>query len=260
MPLVTVDGDPFYVEITGESHLPPLVFGNSLSADTSMWDDQIAALSPFFRIIRYDMRGHGRSVRTPPPYTMDRLGQDVIEILDVLGISQVHWCGVSLGGMVGMWLLTNAPGRVGAAVLANTSARMGPPELWNGRIRTAERGGMEALAQATLERWFPADFRAAAPETIERVRAMILATPVAGYVGCCAAIREMDQRQTIRTIRARPLVVIGLRDPATTPADGRLIAASIPGARLAEIDAAHISNIERADEFNRIVREFLLAS
>src|SRR5690606_4430268 len=145
----------------------------------------------------------------------------------------------------------------GRVVLANTAAHMGPPELWNGRIRTARRGGMAALADATVERWFTAAFRERAPETIAAMRAMILATPAHGYAGCCAAIRDMDQRWAIRTATNPVLVVVGGHDPATTPAAGRLIHEAIAGSSLVTLEAAHISNVEAEADFNRTVGDFL---
>jgi 3-oxoadipate enol-lactonase len=188
---------------------------------------------------------------------MDRLGRDALGVLDALSIGKAHFCGLSMGGMVGMWLLTHAPERLDRAVLANTAAYMGPASLWDGRIAAAEAGGMEALVEATITRWFPEAFRLAAPETMDRMRAMILRTPAIGYQGSCRAIRDMDQRESIKLVRNPVLVVIGAKDPATTPADGAAIAATIPGARTCVLDAAHISNIEQAEAFGREVAAFL---
>jgi 3-oxoadipate enol-lactonase len=188
---------------------------------------------------------------------MEDLGRDALAVLDHLGVARAHFCGLSMGGMVGLWLLTHAPERIERAVLANTSAHMGPPDLWNGRIGLARQGGMEATVEPTVKRWFPAAFHARAPATIDRMRAMIRGTSVAGYVGCCEAIRDMDQRESIRTIRQRTLVVIGANDPATTPQAGRDIQAAIPGAGIAVLEAAHISNVEQPAAFTRVVEEFL---
>ena len=189
---------------------------------------------------------------------MDDLGRDALAVLDHLGIARAHFCGLSMGGMVGMWLLTHAPERIDRAVLANTSAHMGPAELWNGRIKLAQEGGMEATVEPTVTRWFPAAFHASSPAAIDRMRAMIRRVPLEGYLGSCAAIRDMDQRESIRAVRNPVLVLIGEKDPATTPEAGRAIHATIPGAQLALIDAAHISNVEQPAEFTRIAEEFLL--
>jgi 3-oxoadipate enol-lactonase len=252
-----IKGETFEVRLDGAAEAPPLLLSNSLSSDLSMWDEQIPLWSRHFRVVRYDQRGHGRSVVSPAPYTMAQLGADALGVLDALGIERAHFCGLSMGGMVGMWLLTHAPERIDRAVLANTAAYMGPAELWNGRIAAAEAGGMEALVEATIARWFPSSFRNAAPQTMERMRAMILRTPGIGYQGSCMAIRDMDQRESIRTVRNPVLVVIGSKDPATTPADGEAILAAIPGARKCLLDAAHISNVEQPESFGAEVDAFL---
>lgn len=254
---ITIGHEEFEVRIDGADSAPALLLSNSLSSDMSMWDDQIPLWSRHFRVIRYDQRGHGRSIVSPAPYTMEQLGRDALGVLDALGVERAHFCGLSMGGMVGMWLLAHAPERIDRAVLANTAAYMGPADLWNGRVAAAESGGMEALVDATIARWFPEPFRAAAPATIERMRAMILGTPVAGYQGSCLAIRDMDQRESIKAIRNPVLVIIGSKDPATKPADGEAIVAAIPGARKCLLDAAHISNIEQAEQFAAEVDAFL---
>jgi 3-oxoadipate enol-lactonase len=189
---------------------------------------------------------------------MAQLGRDALAVLDALGVARAHFLGLSMGGMVGMWVLTNAAGRFDRAVLANTAAHMGPPDLWNGRIALAQEGGMEATVEPTVKRWFPAEFHARAPAAIDRMRAMIRRVPLAGYVGCCEAIRDMDQRESIRAIRNPVLVLIGAKDPATTPHAGRMIHGAIPGASVSVIDAAHLSNIEQPETFTRTVQEFLM--
>ena len=257
MPTIVHEGEAFNVRIDGPDGAPVLLLSNSLSSDLSMWEDQIPAWSQRFRVVRYDQRGHGKSTVSPTPYSIAQLGRDSIGIMDALGIAKTHWCGLSLGGMVGMWVLTHARERIDKAVLANTASHMGPPNLWNERIRTAERGGMSALVGPTIDRWFPEHFRKKAPDTIERMRAMILRTPVIGYQGCCSAIRDMDQRETIKDIVNPVLVVIGSRDPATSPADGELIANAIRGAETARLDAAHISNVEQPSAFTEIVTKYL---
>jgi 3-oxoadipate enol-lactonase len=257
MSTVRINGEDFWIQIDGSDDKPVLLLSNSLSSDASMWDDQVPVWSERFRVVRYDQRGHGKSVVSTGPYSIAQLGRDAVYVMDALGIPKAHWCGLSLGGMVGMWVLTHARERIDRAVLANTAAHMGPPDLWNGRIRTAELGGMEALVEPTIERWFPRHFRAAAPAAMDRMRAMILRTPVAGYQGSCMAIRDMDQREAIRSIDNPVLVVIGTRDPATKPADGELIARSIRNAQTLTLDAAHISNIEQPAAFAAAVTNFL---
>jgi 3-oxoadipate enol-lactonase len=257
VPLVRIQGMSFAVRTDGPDAAPALLLSNSLSSDMSMWDEQIPVWSQHYKVIRYDQRGHGQTPAPAGPYTMDQLGRDAVAVLDHFGIARAHFCGLSMGGMVGMWLLTHAPERVGRAVLANTSAHMGPKELWNGRIALAREGGMEATVEPTVKRWFPAAFHSKAPAAIERMREMIRRTSLAGYIGCCEAIRDMDQRESIRSIRNPPLVIIGANDPATTPEAGRAIHDAIPGAEMAVLDAAHISNVEQPEAFTRTVMEFL---
>ncbi|PLX37165.1 MAG: 3-oxoadipate enol-lactonase [Hyphomicrobiales bacterium] len=260
MMITTDDGTELYAELSGADDLPVVMFSNSLGTSLELWDDQMAAFSGRFRILRYDDRGHGRSSAPAGPYTLDRLGRDVIAVLDGLGIDKVDWVGLSKGGMLGMWLATNAPERVGKLVLADTSAHMPTPEMWAERAETAREKGLAAMAPATLERWFTEPFRAANPDVIERIRAIILATSVEGYAGSCEAIGGMDQRETIRAITAPTLVVVGEQDPGTPVSHAEAIVAAIPGARLAVLaDAAHLSNVEQAAAFNETVLSFLTA-
>ena len=257
MSIVQLGSNRFAVYVDGNDESPVLMLSNSLSSDSTMWDDQLPRWTRRYRVVRYDQRGHGRTAAPPGPCSMDDLGRDALAVLDHLGIARVHFCGLSMGGMVGMWLLTHAPERIDRAVLANTSAHMGPPDLWNARIALAREGGMEATVEPTVKRWFPAAFHASAPATIARVRDMIRRTSVAGYVGCCEAIRDMDQRESIGSIRRPTLVIVGAHDPATTVDAGRAIHAAIPGAAIAVLDAAHISNIEQPEAFARTVEDFL---
>ncbi|HXD41756.1 MAG TPA: 3-oxoadipate enol-lactonase [Ramlibacter sp.] len=247
----------FNVAVDGPVSGPPLLLSNSLSCDLSMWDEQVAVLCREFRVIRYDQRGHGDSEAPTGPYTIDQLGRDAVGVLDSFGISRADFCGLSLGGMVGMWLLTHAPGRIGRAVLANTSAYMGPLDLWNDRIALARQGGMEATVEPTVKRWFPASFHANSPASVERMRTMIRRTSLAGYIGCCEAIRDMDQRETIRGIHNPTMILIGSKDPATTPEVGLAIHSAISGSVVKYIDAAHISNVEQPAAFTQAVEGFL---
>jgi 3-oxoadipate enol-lactonase len=255
--IVTVDHVPFDVRLDGDERHPVLFLSNSLSSDLSMWDDPMPRWSGRFRVVRYNARGQDTTPATPGPYTMERLGRDALGVMDALGLRRVHFCGLSMGGMVGMWLLTNAPGRIDRAVLANTSAHMGPRSLWDGRIDLARAGGMEATVEPTVRRWFPEAFHRRAPGTIDRMRAMIRRTSLEGYVGCCCAIRDMDQRETIRAIASPVLVIVGANDPATTPEAGRQIHEAIRGSQLGLLDAAHISCVEQPEAFTSTVEDFL---
>jgi len=255
--MIDVEGLQIAVRLDGNENAPALMLSNSLSSDMSMWDDQIALWGDRYRTIRYDHRGHGRTGVPGEGWSMDRLGQDALAIIDTLGLRRVNWCGVSMGGMVGLWMGIHAPGRLHRLVVANTSAYMPPPSLWNDRIALAQSGGMEAISPPTIERWFPLAFRHTAPQTIERMRAMIERTPVSGYIGCCLAIRDMDLRPVLARITTPTLVIVGSRDPATTPEAGCAIADQISDARLEVLDTGHISNVEEPDRFSRLVEDFL---
>jgi len=259
MPIETIGGEPFNMRIDGPADAPVLLLSNSLGTDLTMWDPQIPAWSRHFRIVRYDSRGHGRSTAPDRAYSIAELGGDAIAILDHLGVETAHWCGLSKGGMVGQWLATHARKRLGRVVLAHTGALMGPPELWNGRIRNVRENGMAGLVQPTLERWFSPAFRERDAATVAKVSAMLATTPPQGYAGCCAAIRDMDQREAIRSVANPVLVIIGKLDPATPPAAGHLIASAIQGARTVELDAAHLSNLEQPEAFAQAVLDFLTA-
>ncbi len=257
MPIIACSTGSFNVVVSGRDNAPVLLLSNSLTCDLSMWNAQVDALSDHFRVVRYDGRGQRASFTTAGPYTMEQLGRDALSVLDALELQQVHFCGLSMGGMVGMWLLTHAPQRIRKAVLANTAAFMGPASLWDGRIALARRGGMAAVVEPTLARWFPKAFHASAPATVAAMQPAILATPVEGYVACCEAIRDMDQREAIRSVDIPTLVIVGANDPATTPADGQVIHGSIAGSRLITLPAGHISAVETPEAFGREVVAFL---
>jgi 3-oxoadipate enol-lactonase len=234
-----------------------LVLSNSLGTDHTMWEPQMAAFTRHFRVLRYDGRGHGASATSPGPYTIADLGEDVIHLYDALGVKRAHYCGLSMGGMVGMWLASHAPERVERLVLCNTSARLGPPQLWDARIESVRRGGMAAIVSAVLVRWFTAPFIEQAPDVIERMRQVLANTPEEGYIACCEAIRDMDQRDILAQITAPTLVIAGALDAASPPADGRFLQASIPAAEYLELRAAHMTNIEAAQLFTETVLRFL---
>ncbi len=257
MPTIDADGCPLHVEIEGSERAPALMLSNSLGTDLHMWDAQAKTLAEHYRLIRYDRRGHGQSGVPQGPYSMERLGRDVLAILDGLGVKKVHWCGLSMGGMVGQWLGANAPERVGKLILANTSSYYPDKTPWATRMKAVSEGGVASVADTVINAWFTADFRQREPETVARMKAMMVATPVAGYLGCCAAVRDMDHREILASIKAPTLVIAGRQDPATPVAAGEFIRSRIPGASLTLIDAAHISNVEQPREFLDTVLGFL---
>jgi 3-oxoadipate enol-lactonase len=255
--ITTDDGVVIHYRLDGPEDAPVLVLSNSLGTSLSMWDPQMPALQQRFRVLRYDTRGHGRSGLSPAPYQVDRLGRDVIALLDALDIPQAMFCGLSMGGMTGMWLGVHAPQRFSKLVLCNTAAKIGTPEVWNTRIATVESNGMAAIVSGVIQRWFTDGFVAAQPATVETISAMLLATAPKGYCDACGAVRDMDQRDSIAAIRAPTLVIAGTHDLATPAADGRLAAGRIPGAQYVEFPAAHLSNIEVAADFTKELTGFL---
>lgn len=257
MPFADTETTRLQYRLEGPEDGPVLILSGSLGTDLTMWEDQLDALSYPWRLLSYDMRGHGQSAVPPGPYTIEMLARDVLALMDALGIERAAFCGLSIGGMIGQWLGANAGDRIERLILCNTAAHLPPPAAWNGRIETVRAQGMGAVADAVLARWFTPDFAEEAPAEIERVRAMLLATPVEGYAACCAAVRDMDLRESLAAIAAPTLVIAGGADRATPPEAGRYIAERIEGAELAELPAAHLSNIEAAEAFNPTVRGFL---
>ena len=255
--IVVDDGCRIAVCVEGAVTAPPLLLSNSLGTTFGMWDAQMPALTAAFRVIRYDSRGHGQSDAPPGDYSMARLGRDALAVLDSLHIPTAAFIGLSKGGMIGQWLGAQAPHRLTRLVLANTAAYMGPPDAWQTRIEAVRAHGMSAVTEAVLERWFTPGFRDTAPEAVAPVRQMLLATPPEGYAGCCSAIRDMDQRESLKAISVPTLVIGGAQDPATPPAKAQEIATGIAGARLIMLDAAHLSNIEQSQAFTAAVLDFL---
>lgn len=250
------DGCRIAYRFDGPDDAPLLMLSNSLGTAMAMWEPQMAAFTKRFRVLRYDSRGHGQSDAPIGSYSIDRLGRDVIELLDALDIEHVSFCGLSKGGMVGQWLGWRSPDRIERLILANTSAYMGPPEGWDARIRTLVNDGMAAMTDAVLQRWFRPGFLQSGAEAVAAVRAMLLATPAAGYAGCCAAIRDMDQRRLLPLIGVPTLVVGGTEDPATPVEHSEKLAHDIPGARLVMLAAAHLSNVEQPAAFAEAVLTF----
>lgn len=241
--------------LEGPRDAPVVVLAGSLGTTLAMWDDQAAALSTRFRVLRVDHRGHGESPVPPGPYTVEALAGDVVALLDRLGIERVAFCGLSLGGAVGMRLALDAPERIERLVLCCTAARFGAPETWTDRAATVRARGMEAVALTVLQRWFTP---AAAPETVARLRALLLATPAEGYAACCEAIAGHDMRGALGGIKAPTLAIAAADDPATPPAQLEAIRDEIAGARLEVIDrAAHLANVERPAAFTGALTDFV---
>jgi 3-oxoadipate enol-lactonase len=237
--------------LDGQEVAPPLLLCNSLGTTLEMWDAQVPALATRFRLVRYDQRGHGRSSVPPGPYAIEDLGTDALALLDELEIERASFCGLSIGGMVGMWLAAEAPERVHRLVLCCTAPILPPREQWLERAATVRAHGVSAIAEATLARWFTP----AASETLrETFRAMLVGTPAEGYASCCEALADLDLRDRLAEIEAPTLVVTGAEDPVAPPEAGERLAASIAGARHVTIAGArHIANAEQPSTFTQHV-------
>jgi 3-oxoadipate enol-lactonase len=244
--------------LEGPEDAPVLVVSNSLGTTLRMWDDQAPVLLESFRLLRYDHRGHGDSPVSPGPYAIDDLGRDALALMNRLEVERFSFCGLSIGGMVDMWLASEAPERVERLVLCCTSARFEPSDDWNSRAGTVRADGVDAIADAVLERWFTPAFREDRPHVVQWAESMLRATPAEGYASCCEAIRDADLRSKLEAIRAPTLVIAGADDPAAPPDAAELIRDSIPDARLVVVDqAAHLANVEQPEAVTRAVLEHL---
>lgn len=252
-----IDGCRLAWRMDGPADAPVLVLSNSLGTAMAMWEDQVPALARRFRVLRYDTRGHGASSVMPGDTSLDRLGRDVLGLLDALGIVRAHFCGLSLGGMTGQWLGVHAPDRIDRLVIANSSSFMGPAESWQQRMNTVREQGMAAITQAVLDRWFTPGFVASGAPGLARTHEQLLATAPGGYAACCAAIRDMDLRPVVHLVDRPTLVIAGSQDPATPPDHAQAIASAIAGARLVSLEAAHLSNIEQPAAFTATLLDFL---
>ena len=207
MPFVEKNGDKIHYALSGATNAPVIVFSNSLGANISMWNPQAADLEKKFRVLRYDTRGHGQSSVTPGPYSIEQLGRDVLTLLDALNVQRANFCGLSMGGMIGMWLGLNAPSRIETLVLSNTGAKIGSEKGWNSRIEMVRRDGLKAVAAGVIERWFTPEFRARSPQIWESALHMLEASPPEGYAANCAAVRDYDAREKITAIGAPAQVI-----------------------------------------------------
>jgi 3-oxoadipate enol-lactonase len=258
MPEIETNGIRVHYELSGQEDRPVVMLSNSLGTNHAMWDAQMPELSGRWRVLRYDTRGHGRSAAPEGHYTIEQLALDAIGLLDALAIERVHFCGLSMGGMIGQVLGARHGERLLSLALCATACHMPQRDIWDGRIRTAREQGMAPLADGVVERWFTEAFRAEPRPEVERVREMILATPPHGYAGCCAAIRDMDLRDLIQDIEVRTLIIAGKKDPATPVEAARAIEERVRGSSLTVIpEAAHLVNIEQTSAFNRALASFL---
>jgi 3-oxoadipate enol-lactonase len=246
--------------LEGPAGAPVVTFSHSLAASLEMWEPQVAAIADRYRVLRYDTRGHGGSEVPPGPYTLEMLADDVLGLLDALGVERTHFVGLSMGGMIAQAVALKRPGVLASLVLADTACRMPPDSgpLWDARIAMAESQGMAALAEGTIERWFTPPFIERAPEVVDRVRMLIRTTPPHGFAGCSQAIRTLDYADRLREIRTPTLIVVGQEDLGTPVAAAEAIHAAIAGSKLVVLpSAAHLSNVEQAEKFNHALLGFL---
>lgn len=238
----------------GPRDAPVLVLSGSLGSTVEMWRPEVAPLTERFRLIRVDHRGHGGSPVPPGPYRVADLAGDVLALLDALGLDRVAWCGLSMGGMVGMHLASEAPERLTSLTLCCTSAHFPDPSVWSDRIAAVAEGGTAPIAEAVVSRWFTPDWAAAHPEVVAEAAAMVAGTPDEGYLACCQALQVWDHRDRLPAISVPTLVIAGSADPSTpVQPHAATMAAAIPGARLEVLDAAHLATIEKADEATALI-------
>jgi 3-oxoadipate enol-lactonase len=242
--------------VTGPADAPPLVLAGSLGSTLAMWDPQLDALSQRFRVVRIDHRGHGGSPVPPGPYRVADLAGDVLALLDALGLPRVAWCGLSLGGVVGQHLATEAPERISRLVLACTSAHWPDGTVWSDRAAAVRAHGTASIADAVVQRWFTPDWAAAHPDVVAGAVAQVAGTSDEGYAGCCDALRAWDHRSRLGAVAAPTLVLAGAADPATpVEPHARTLAEGVPGARLEVLDAAHLATVERAEQATALIAE-----
>lgn len=254
-----VDGVQIAYEVHGSSG-PWITFGHSLGCSKSMWAKQIAELSSDYKVLAYDLRGHGQSTADEASGSLKLLTDDVLSLLNFLSIEKTHFVGISIGGMIGQTLAIKAPDRVSSLVLANTSPFMPPPvvDMWKQRIQTVQQNGVACLAQPSMDRWFPQVFRDQSPETIAALVADFSATSIAGYVCCCEAIMGLDTRNELHSIACPTSIIGGSEDPGSPIEVLQTMARHISGSELHVLDGAgHLSNIDKADQFTAVLKQHL---
>jgi len=261
MNFFVADGVRLAYRIDGPDDAPAIVMLNSLGTNLRMWDPQVALLSRDLRIVRYDCRGHGASDVPAGPYTIEQLGLDLLALLDTLRIEQAHICGLSLGGMVGLWFAASYPDRISRAVFANTAARIGSEESWNARIDAVRTGGMGAIRDTVLAGFFSEGFRLRHPDVVRQMGEVLEATNPIGYIGACTLLRDTDLREILAAIHIPSLIIAGTLDERTPPSQARELHAAIAGSELVVLsEAAHLSNMEQPEEFSKAVLAFLAHS
>jgi 3-oxoadipate enol-lactonase len=257
---IKANGIEINYELSGKRGAQVVVLSHSLSSGLLMWNPQMGALNPYFRVLRYDIRGHGGSDAPSGAYTMELLAEDVIKVLDALDIDQAHFVGLSLGGMIGQSLALDYPHRLRSLTLCDTAAII-PAEaqpLWQERMDKARKEGMKALSDQTMERWFTPSFLKQNFKILAVIREQLLATPVSGYIGCAEAIRRLNYLEQLSKIKTPTLIMVGADDPGTPVSASETIHERISGSKLVILPSArHLSNVEQTEAFNAALLEFL---
>jgi 3-oxoadipate enol-lactonase/4-carboxymuconolactone decarboxylase len=260
MPFIDTGPIKTFYRLEGKPGSPILVLSHSIGTDHGMWEPQVSDLIEHFHVLRYDTRGHGGSDAPAGDYSIEQLGNDLLGLADGLGIRKFAFCGLSLGGAIGQWLAANAPQRIERLILANTAPRFGSREQWETRIRMVKEGGMAAIVDLAMQRFFSAETLQRGDPRTESIKSLLLGTNPAGYIACCAALRDFDSNAFLGKISAPTLVIAGKLDVSTPWAgNGEILAQKIAGAQSLQLNAAHLSNLECPRAFSSAVVEFLLA-
>ncbi len=257
MPTFTSNDAQINYQTFGDAKNPALVFSNSLGTKFSMWQPQIEFFQQDYFVICYDTRGHGASSAPQGPYTLQQLGQDVVNLLDHLNIQKATFCGISMGGLTGQWLAINSPERFNHVIVCNTAAKIGQEQAWNERAALVREQGLQPIASTAASRWFTEPFIQSNPTVVENLQNDLEAGSTEGYASCCEALAKADLREQLKDIVVPVLVIAGQQDPVTTVVDGQFMVEHIPDSQMSEINASHISNVEQPEQFNRLLQSFL---
>lgn len=257
MPKFTSDDAEINYQTFGDASKPTIVFSNSLGTKYSMWQVQIEHFQKDHFVICYDTRGHGQSSAPQGPYTIGQLGQDVVNLLDHLNIQKADFCGISMGGVTGQWLAIHHSARFNHVIVCNTAAKIGQEQAWLDRTKLVREQGLKPIAETAALRWFTERFIQSQSTIVESMSNDLAAGSAEGYASCCEALAKADLREDLKNISVPVLVIAGQQDPVTTVADGQFMVDRIANAELFEIDASHISNVEKPQEFNQALENFL---
>ncbi|MDM1486679.1 MULTISPECIES: 3-oxoadipate enol-lactonase [Acinetobacter] len=257
MPTFTSNDAQINYQTFGDAAKPALIFSNSLGTNFKMWQAQIDFFQQDFFVICYDTRGHGASSAPQGPYSIDQLGQDVVNLLDHLNIEKAAFCGISMGGLTGQWLAIHRPERFNQVVVCNTAAKIGQEQAWNDRAALVREQGLQPIASTAASRWFTEPFIQSNATVVNNLQNDLAAGSAEGYASCCEALAKADVREQLKDITVPVLVVAGQQDPVTTVADGQFMVERITNSQLFEINASHISNVELPNEFNQAVKQFI---